>query len=136
TRYSQMAGTVIEMAILSFALAYRINEAKLASERADQEALLLSRQMSEEGAERLRAQIATLEVHKKLNEELEVRVEQRTEQLNETLHKLELVNNELRELSTTDPLTSVHNRRYLDEMLAAECKRANRTGQYLALILL
>lgn len=136
TRYSQMAGMVIEMAILSFALAYRINEAKLASEKANQEALRLSRQMSEERAERLRAQIAALEVHKKLNEELEVRVRQRTEQLNETLSKLELANKELKELSATDPLTGVHNRRYLDDTLDVECKRANRSGQFLALILL
>lgn len=136
TRYAQMGGIVVELAIVSFALAYRINEAKLAQARADQEALSLTQQMSDERAQRLRAQIATLEAQKKMNEELEFRVQQRTEQLNETMLKLEQANNELRQLSTTDPLTDVHNRRYLDEMLAMECKRANRTGQYLALVLI
>lgn len=136
TRYSQMAGVVVEMAIISMALANRINEAKLAQARADQEALRLSQQISEERAERLRVQIESLEAQKKLNEELELRVQKRTEQLNETLHKLEQANAELRQLSTLDPLTNVYNRRYLDEMLAVECKRANRSGQNLALVLL
>lgn len=136
TRYAQMGGIVVELAIVSFALAYRINEAKLAQARADQEALSLTQQMSEERAQRLRAQIATLEAQKRLNEELEIRVQQRTEQLNETMVKLEQANNELRLLSTTDPLTNVYNRRYLDEALMLECKRAKRASQHLALIML
>ena len=42
----------------------------------------------------------------------------------------------IRELSLTDALTGVGNRRHLDETLAAECERARRYQQPLALIIL
>lgn len=42
----------------------------------------------------------------------------------------------LRQLSTTDPLTGVANRRALDETLLQECKRAQRSNAPLAVILL
>lgn len=58
--------------------------------------------------------------------ELEARVANRT-------HALQLLNEELEQLSTTDSLTRVANRRRLDEVLELEWARANRTQQPITL---
>ncbi len=50
--------------------------------------------------------------------------------------KLEAVNNELARLSTTDPLTGLFNRRYFDETLALELKRASRSGSALTMLMI
>lgn len=50
--------------------------------------------------------------------------------------KLEAVNNELARLSTTDPLTGLFNRRYFDETLALELKRASRSGNALSMLMI
>lgn len=60
---------------------------------------------------------------------LEQKVEDRTRDLAESNHKLEL-------LSTTDALTGIANRRRFDEVLALEWSRATRTGEPLALAML
>jgi diguanylate cyclase (GGDEF)-like protein len=60
---------------------------------------------------------------------LEKKVEERTSELAESNHKLEL-------LSATDALTGIANRRRFDEVLALEWSRATRTGQPLALAML
>lgn len=62
-------------------------------------------------------------------------IEQANEELlskNEALSNMNLV---LEQLSITDGLTKLHNHRYFQEALAAECKRAARTGDPLCLIL-
>ncbi|MCJ2047440.1 sensor domain-containing diguanylate cyclase [Methylobacterium sp. J-078] len=46
------------------------------------------------------------------------------------------LNDELRQLAITDPLTGLNNRRRFDEVLARDLRRAQRTGHPLALILL
>jgi diguanylate cyclase (GGDEF)-like protein len=61
-------------------------------------------------------------------EELEQRVAERTE-------ALAVANQQLAELAVTDGLTGIANRRRFDETLAAECARAARSGQPLALLL-
>lgn len=66
---------------------------------------------------------------KALNETLEQRVQERTAQLQE-------VNRQLAEMSHTDGLTEIANRRRFDEVLANEWSRAERTGQPLAIALL
>jgi diguanylate cyclase (GGDEF)-like protein len=57
---------------------------------------------------------------------LERKVAERTEQLT-------LANQRLEQLSTTDPVTGVANRRRLEEVLDAEWRRAERSGRSLAL---
>lgn len=69
---------------------------------------------------------------------------QKLDELNETLEQkviertkaLELANTKLLELSITDSLTGLANRRYFDEVLTQECQRATRTEQPLALLML
>ncbi len=50
--------------------------------------------------------------------------------------QLEETKERLAELACTDPLTGLANRRRLDETLEQECRRANRSGEPLSLLLL
>ncbi len=52
---------------------------------------------------------------------------------NEELSNMNLV---LEQLSITDGLTKLHNHRYFQEALAAECRRSSRTGDPLCLVLI
>lgn len=61
--------------------------------------------------------------------ELEARVAQRTDELH-------VLNQQLAQLSTTDGLTGIANRRHFDEVLALEWARASRTQQPLTLAML
>ncbi|GAB1265626.1 sensor domain-containing diguanylate cyclase [Aurantivibrio infirmus] len=135
TLYSQMVGLVIEFTLLSLALAHIINEEKKKADDAQTEALRLAQRVSEERRERLRAQMETLDIQQQLNEDLEVHVNERTEQLKEAMANLELANAELTKLSVTDSLSKVHNRRHFDDTLISEYKRAHRANQSLAVIL-
>jgi diguanylate cyclase (GGDEF)-like protein/PAS domain S-box-containing protein len=49
---------------------------------------------------------------------------------------LEEANRRLAQLATTDPLTGLHNRRYLHETLSGECRRAARSGAGAAVVML
>ncbi|WP_169792422.1 diguanylate cyclase [Actinoplanes rectilineatus] len=60
---------------------------------------------------------------------LERKVAERTEELAEANHRLEL-------LTVTDPLTGLPNRRRLDAFLAAECARAARTGDPIGVLMI
>ena len=53
----------------------------------------------------------------------------RTDELNDALAKLQVVNAELQRLSNTDGLTQVGNRAYFDLALTSEHKRASRLKQ-------
>ncbi|MBL3556267.1 MULTISPECIES: diguanylate cyclase [Marinobacter] len=108
TEIAPQIGVAVEVILLSFALAYRIN---------------LERQR------RIRAQEHTLDVQLKANQTLEARVQARTEEL-------EQANEQLRAVSITDGLTRVANRRRFDEKLEAEWNRALRQGHPLSLVLL
>lgn len=135
TEYSQMVGFGLEAVLLSLALADRINRERASREAAQQEALVLSRKVSNQRAATLQAQEQVLAVQKQANEELELRVLDRTNELERAMKSLELANQALSKLSYTDPLTKVHNRRYFDQVLASELKRASRTRQQLSLMM-
>ena len=108
TEYSVQFGSVLEAVLLSFAMAERINvERKL----------------------RFEAQSDALQVTRRLNEELEGRVQERTKELEQANRKLE-------QLSNTDQLTGLHNRRYLEAVLNEEWTRCKRYGHPLSLIML
>jgi diguanylate cyclase (GGDEF)-like protein len=108
TEMAPQIGVVLEVMLLSFALAYRIN---------------LERQR------RLEAQEFTLEVQRQANQTLEARVQARTEELEEA-------NEQLKAVSITDGLTKVANRRRFDEKLEIEWNRALRHGHPLSLVML
>jgi len=134
-RYSQMLGIILQLVLLSFALSYRINAVKRTREEAQREAFLLTKRVSDERRERLKAQVDALNMQKRMNDNLEREVEIRTQQLETTKTKLETMNATLTELSVTDSLSGIYNRRYFDDKFIDECKRAFRNKQPLAVII-
>ncbi|MGD9582255.1 MAG: diguanylate cyclase [Lysobacterales bacterium] len=107
TEYGILIGSAAEMLLLSFALAYRINEL-----RREHEAL------QHEYAVRL-----------------EVRVDERTTELNQALTELQGANRRLREYSQRDGLTGVHNRYFLDETLERGLRVATERGEAFSLLM-
>lgn len=65
---------------------------------------------------------------KNTNESLENQVKTRTKELNDR-------NKQLENISNTDALTSIANRRHLDSCLKLECKRLSRNTSHLSLIM-
>ena len=108
TDHAAQLGSIIEVVLLSFALAQRIN---------------VERQL------RYQAQSETLETARRLNRELEDRVRERTQELEE-------LNQKLNELSVTDGLTGLRNRRFLDGQLRQEVDWARRSGRPMAVAML
>lgn len=115
TEYAMPAGAMIEMVLFAFALAHRYNAQRRAYMQAQQTALRLQR-------------IA--------KEDLEVKVNERTLALQQTLAELEQANQRLQSISTLDGLTGIKNRRYFDDRLASEWQLALRNRQPLSLLLL
>lgn len=67
---------------------------------------------------------------------MEETVQERTAELETTARELKRSNEKLIELSDTDPLTRLYNRRFLMEDLKREILRAKRAMQYLSLVIL
>jgi diguanylate cyclase (GGDEF)-like protein len=74
-----------------------------------------------------------LEELRRLNLELEQRVQQRTAELEEANHELEQKNKMLEKLALTDPLTGLPNRRAMDRLTERELRRRDRYPSPLAL---
>ncbi|PVY70080.1 diguanylate cyclase [Tamilnaduibacter salinus] len=108
TRSAPMVGSFMEVLLLSFALAQRIN---------------IERQL------RFAAQQEILDASKRHNRELELRVQERTAELENANHRLN-------EMSITDRLTGLKNRRYLEEALCREISRANRNELPLSVVMI
>jgi len=136
TEYSQMIGIILQLVLLSVALADRINRDRAASEEARRLSMELSEKMNRSQEEKLAIQTQMLEMQRQATENLELRVQERTNELERTMKNLELANHELSRLSFTDPLTQVYNRRYFEEILAGEIGRASRIRQPLSLVLI
>ncbi len=107
TEYALQAGSVMEVILLSFALAHRI---KLTTDE-------------------------NKKVHLEANTLLEARVSQRTHELDEALKKLSEANTKLKALNFTDGLTGVRNRKYFDQKIEREWARAQRGGYNLTVML-
>ncbi|MFC0445597.1 diguanylate cyclase [Pseudidiomarina halophila] len=107
-RYLIMLGSAIEIMLLSLVLAIRFNEDR--KER--------------------------LAVEKRLNSRLEVKVKQRTEELEAVMRKLKEMNQRLEIKSNEDRLTKLYNRGVLDDDLPLEVRRARRTGYDIAVVMI
>jgi diguanylate cyclase len=97
--------------------------------------LALSHKIGRERQEKLGAQNRLLEIQLRTNEDLEDQVKERTLKLEQAIVRLESSHRDLSEMSIIDPLTRVHNRRYFDQLLAVECRRAMRISHPLALLM-
>ena len=132
TQYSQMVGFVVELVLLSLALADRINRESASRQAAQAEALELNRRIRKAHEEKLAVQEQMLSIQRQTNEALEMRVMARTNELQRAVTDLELTNRELSKISTTDPLTKLSNRRYFDRILADEIARGARHRHHVA----
>lgn len=108
TIHAMNIGSALELLLLAFALAYRINTLKTEKLEAEQMAL------------------ATLQSSAN---ELENKVRERTSELEEAIGSLH-------ELAIRDILTGLYNRRHFNETVPRELARAHRLGKPLALLIL
>ncbi len=106
--HSTQIGAVIQMLLLSFALAWRINQ---------------------ERERRQAAQAEALQIQRDANLKLEARVEERTEALSQAY-------DQLKQLSELDGLTQLKNRPYFDQALEREWRRSRRETHAVALLIL
>lgn len=126
TENALQIGSVVEMLFLSFALADRLSteksvrfDAQLKALKHEKLARVAQVKALDLEKEARQAQEEALLMQKKANENLENNVRMRT-------RELEIVNARLRELSTTDSLTGLKNRRYFNEVFYREYNRAIR----------
>jgi len=128
TEYGIQIGITLNVALLSFALADRINRANKNLIKA-QSASRVSDQMARE------AQHEAMRVQKQANETLESNVKARTIELQDALNELSELNHKLEDLSSTDALTGLKNRGFFETQYDDEWKRANRERIPLALLM-
>lgn len=122
TEYAIQFGSAIEVILLSLAMGDRLNREKADRIHAQLKAL------ENEGKAR-EAQAKALEIQKKANESLEKNVFLRTKELEE-------LNAKLKELSITDALTGLNNRRYFNEVYHAESIRSIRNKTPLSFLII
>ncbi|OZG72560.1 hypothetical protein BTA51_15710 [Hahella sp. CCB-MM4] len=127
--YGPELGAAIEVILLSFAVADRMNEERRQRLIAQEEALINEIKLRE-------VQERALEMQNDANQRLEENVRTRTLELQSALEELSAANAKLKMLNTIDGLTQVRNRRHFDETLAVEWSRAKRNRESLVLILL
>lgn len=126
-RYAVEAGFAVQLVLLSFALADRIN-----NEREVRRTLELQNQTFQR--QHLLAKERALEREIHLKEELERRVNERTVELNEALEQLSAMNTQLERMNMFDHVTGLHNQNYFFDVLRREWDRALRDQRCLTLL--
>ncbi len=134
--YLQNLGVVIEVLLLSTALAERINRERIKRSEAQQLSLQLSRETAEAKESEMRAKEHALLTERKAREELAQKVTEKTRELNRAMEKLQIMNRELESLSRTDPLTDLANHRHFDSRFAEELQRATRNHTHIGFLML
>ncbi len=134
-QHSQNIGFILELLLLSLALADRIRRERAEKEAAQELSIRLYNEAVEAKEREMQAQAKTLAVERAAKNELEEKVNRRTQELQNTLFQLESANKKLGLMSRTDGLTQLFNRRYFDEVFEEEFKRAIRYGQALSIIM-
>ncbi|UAW98805.1 diguanylate cyclase [Halopseudomonas nanhaiensis] len=114
TTYAMYLGSALELLLLSFALAARLDTLKEQTQQAQQRALAVQGELVE-----------TLRQHEL---ELEARVSERTAELAEANARLE-------SMAMQDPLTGLANRNALERHLDHALRRTQRRNEYLAAML-
>jgi diguanylate cyclase (GGDEF)-like protein len=121
TNYSMQIGSSLEMLLLSFALADRINVMRRKKDAATHEALV--------------AKQAMVDALRRSEQDLERRVAERTHELEQTNQQLRLKERELEHLARHDALTGLPNRNVLEERIEQVIARIDRHGRTAAVLL-
>ena len=119
--YAMQMGSALEMLLLSFALADRINGLRRAKDAAQSEALATKQQM-----------VGALQ---RSEASLERRVAERTTELEEANARLRVNERQLQALAHTDTLTGLANRLLFDARLEQSMQQARRSQGQTALLL-
>lgn len=127
TEHAAEAGTVVELALLAFALAGRIKQERLQR----QELEFHAREMERAA---LIAKEHALELEKMNSEQLERNVRERTRDLHKALSELSQMNRRLEQLNQVDAVTGVGNENSFLSNLSKEWDRSYREGEVLSLI--
>ena len=129
TENAPQIGIVLQVILLSFTLADRINNDR--SLRLNAQAVALSHERKARAS-----QAALILAKEQANQELELRVLSRTNDLNAAMAQLSQANARLQMLSTTDGLTQIGNRAFFDAAAVTEMRRAERQKGNISIILL
>jgi diguanylate cyclase (GGDEF)-like protein len=129
TLHAQQIGGLFMLVIFSIALGARIRQAQLAQQ-------LTQVQLYANEHQLLVEQAKSLDLQRQINEDLEVRVQERTVSLQLALEELSEVNLRLAELSRYDHLTGLFNRQVLNEELERILTQAKRSQQPIAVLMM
>lgn len=121
TLHSMLIGSALEMILLSFALAERINSLRKEKEAAEVEAY--------------EAKLTVVETLKRTEKDLEERVNTRTRELQDVNLRLRESEALLRKMAHHDHLTGLANRSLLEESLLQAIERAKRNKSKIAVLL-
>ncbi len=135
-KYGLQFGACIEIMFLSLALADRMARFKKEKHSAQKESLALVGQIQEEQNKTLNAEIENLKLEREHSHNLEILVEERTNELKSALTHLSSAHDKLQTISITDALTQLHNRYYFNEHWRIEYKRAYRDQTKISIIML
>jgi len=136
TEHGMQLGASLEVMLLSLALADRMASSQREKLRIQSDRYNLIRRLHHEKAKAYDAEKDKHEMQKQYSANLEAEVVARTEELQDTLKELETANEKLKNISITDALTGLSNRRHFDECLQREYKRAHRDQTSLSIMML
>ncbi|WP_166434268.1 diguanylate cyclase [Vibrio viridaestus] len=132
----QFVGFVIEVFLLSMALAYRIKMQRLALLDEQKKSIQLTMHAKDAKEKEVLAQQRALVAERNARIELEAKVMEKTKELKLTLIELEDANKELHQLSQTDGLTALSNRRHLDTTLPLLAQQSSLTDTPLCVLMI
>lgn len=129
TLHAQQIGGLIELVVFSIALAVRIRQAQSAQRLAQAQLLAQEQQLRV-------AQAKGLCLQRQLNEGLEIRVKERTTELEQALKALSGAHQQLSELNRRDSLTGLFNRQTLNDELHRSLAQAVRSQRPMAILMM
>lgn len=122
TLEAMLIGSVLEVLLLSFALADRISHLRRTKQQAEAELLKMQQE-----------KVRDLE---KLEHELEYQVETRTRELQDIAEQLRQQKEQLHNMALRDPLTGLANRHLLEKHARQAVMHADVEGQHMAVIVI